>query len=93
MHAHRTDTEEVATSLPWNAQRDCQSILAQKTQVIDSSRNPRSRGLAQSLRTTTPQGAHLLLQIRVQALNDDLQRVFELWYPGLGRKDSQPLAA
>jgi hypothetical protein len=41
----------------------------------------------------TPSGAHLLLQIRVQALNGDLHGVFERWYPGLGRKDSQPLAA
>jgi hypothetical protein len=41
----------------------------------------------------TPRGAHLLLQIRVQALNGDLHGVFERWYPGLGRKDSQPLAA
>jgi hypothetical protein len=41
----------------------------------------------------TPRGAHLLLQIRVQALNGDLHGVFERWYPGLCRKDSQPLAA
>src|SRR6266404_5150767 len=41
----------------------------------------------------TPRGAHLLLQIRVQALNGDLQGVFDRWYPGLRRKDSQPLAA
>jgi hypothetical protein len=41
----------------------------------------------------TPHGAHLLLQIRVQALNGDLHGVFERWYPGLCRKDSQPLAA
>jgi hypothetical protein len=41
----------------------------------------------------TPRGAHLLLQIRVQALNGDLHGVFERWYPGLGHKDSLPLAA
>ena len=41
----------------------------------------------------TPRGAHLLLQIRVQALNGDLHGVFERWYPGLSRKHSQPLAA
>ncbi len=40
-----------------------------------------------------PRGAHLLLQIRVQALNGDPHGVFERWYPGLGRKDFQPLAA
>jgi len=41
----------------------------------------------------TPRGAHLLLQIRVQALNGDLHGVFDRWYPGVRRKDSQPLAA
>ena len=41
----------------------------------------------------TPRGAHLFLQIRVQALNGDLHGVFDRWYPGLRRKDSQPLAA
>jgi hypothetical protein len=41
----------------------------------------------------TPRGAHLLLQIRVQALNGDLHGVFERWYSGLGGKHSQPLAA
>jgi hypothetical protein len=41
----------------------------------------------------TPRGAHLLLQIRVQALNGDLHGVFDRWCPGLRRKDSQPLAA
>jgi hypothetical protein len=28
----------------------------------------------------TPRGAHLLLQIRVQSLNDDLHTAFEGWY-------------
>src|SRR5216684_4563614 len=33
----------------------------------------------------TPRGAHLLLQVRVQALNDDLHTSFERWYPDLRR--------
>jgi hypothetical protein len=41
----------------------------------------------------TPRVAHLLLQIRVQALNGDLHGVFGRWYPGLGHTDSRPLAA
>ena len=41
----------------------------------------------------TPRGAHLLLQIRVQALNGDLHGAFERWYPGLGHEPAQPLAA
>lgn len=41
----------------------------------------------------TPRGAHLLLQIRVQALNDDLHGVFKRWYPGLEQKHGQRLAA
>jgi hypothetical protein len=31
----------------------------------------------------TPRGAHLLLQVRTQVLNDDLRQMFEHWYPGL----------
>lgn len=28
-------------------------------------------------------GAHLLLQVRTQALNDDLRATFREWYPGM----------
>jgi hypothetical protein len=31
----------------------------------------------------TERGAHLLLQVRTQVLNDDLRATFERWYPGL----------
>jgi hypothetical protein len=41
----------------------------------------------------TPRGAHLLLQIRVQALNDDLRTSFERWYPDLRRRLEETLAA
>jgi hypothetical protein len=37
----------------------------------------------------TPQGAHLLLQVRTRVLNDDLRPTFERWYPGL-KPDSEP---
>ena len=30
----------------------------------------------------TPEGAHLLLQVRTQVLNDDLRATFRRWYPG-----------
>jgi hypothetical protein len=33
----------------------------------------------------TQQGAHLLLQIRTQALNGDLHGNFCRWYPGMER--------
>jgi hypothetical protein len=33
----------------------------------------------------TPRGAHLLLQVRTQALNDDLRATFGRWYPGMQR--------
>jgi hypothetical protein len=35
-------------------------------------------------------GAHLLLQIRVQALSDNLDTTFQRWYPSLSpsRKDT-----
>jgi hypothetical protein len=31
----------------------------------------------------TQRGAHLLLQVRTQALNDDLRATFGRWYPGM----------
>jgi len=30
----------------------------------------------------TPEGAHLLLQVRTQVLNDDWEATFRTWYPG-----------
>ena len=30
----------------------------------------------------TPEGAHLLLQVRAQVLNDDWEATFRTWYPG-----------
>src|ERR1022692_2492286 len=41
----------------------------------------------------TPRGAHLLLQIRVQALNDDLHATFKHWYPDLRHRQEEKLAA
>jgi hypothetical protein len=41
----------------------------------------------------TPRGAHLLLQVRVQALNDDLRSSFECWYPNLQRRHERKTAA
>ena len=36
----------------------------------------------------TKKGAHLLLQVRVKTLNDELRSKFEEWHPGL-RSDVQ----
>jgi hypothetical protein len=41
----------------------------------------------------TPRGAHLLLQVRVNVLNDDLRKAFQRWHPGLGRSRQDTLAA
>ena len=30
----------------------------------------------------TPRGAHLLLQVRTRALNDEWEETFRTWYPG-----------
>ena len=35
----------------------------------------------------TPRGAHLLLQVRVNVLNNDLRNAFQRGHPGLGRPD------
>jgi hypothetical protein len=31
----------------------------------------------------TERGAHLLLQVRTQVLNEDLRTTFQRWYPGM----------
>jgi hypothetical protein len=31
----------------------------------------------------TERGAHLLLQVRTQVLNEDLRASFQRWYPGM----------
>lgn len=42
----------------------------------------------------SPRGAHLLLQIRTQVINENLHSTFRRWYPGLMPTiDEQPLAA
>ena len=46
----------------------------------------------QQMRWTT-RGAHLLLQIRAQVLNDDLRGRFERWYPGLHEPKEMGIAA
>jgi hypothetical protein len=38
----------------------------------------------------TQRGAHLLLQTRVQVLNDDLRKTFDRWFPGM--KAEEPAA-
>ena len=37
----------------------------------------------------SPKGAHLLLQVRTQVLNDELRKTFQTWYPGL-EAESKP---
>jgi hypothetical protein len=39
----------------------------------------------------TPEGAHLLLQVRTRTLNEDLGAAFRRWYPGCSLED-QPAA-
>jgi hypothetical protein len=41
----------------------------------------------------TPKGAHLLLQVRVHVLNDELGAAFQRWYPNLGSGQKAQLAA
>lgn len=35
----------------------------------------------------TPEGAHLLLQVRTRTLNHDLAATFRKWYPGCSLTD------
>ncbi len=41
----------------------------------------------------TKKGAHLLLQVRTQVLNEDLRSTFERWYPAMTRTDVSPVLA
>jgi hypothetical protein len=41
----------------------------------------------------TPRCAHLLLQVRVHVLNDELGTAFQRWYPKLGSDQRAQLAA
>ena len=42
----------------------------------------------------TPEGAHLLLQVRTHVVNDDLRPTFQRWYPALAASaDHEELAA
>ena len=41
----------------------------------------------------TPRGAHLLLQVRTQVLNDELRASFERWYPRFGAQVQTTLVA
>ena len=41
----------------------------------------------------TQRGAHLLLQTRVQVLNDDLRNTFRRWFPGMMPDGQAPLKA
>jgi hypothetical protein len=41
----------------------------------------------------TKKGAHLLLQVRAQALNEDLRSTFERWYPAMSYTDGAPAMA
>ena len=42
----------------------------------------------------TKKGAHLLLQVRVKVLDEDLKKCFTKWYPGMEKEEMpMPLAA
>jgi hypothetical protein len=41
------------------------------------------RMVKQQLTRWTERGAHLLLQVRTRALNEDLREMFQKWYPGM----------
>jgi hypothetical protein len=41
----------------------------------------------------SPRGAHLLLQVRVHVLNDELGAAFQQWHPKLGSGQNAQFAA
>ena len=84
----RTYIEHNAASIPNYGERyrngeAISSAMAESTvnQVISK------RMVKQQQMRWSPDGAHLLLQVRTQVLNDDLRGVFGQWYPSF---DPQP---
>jgi len=53
----------------------------------------RTRMAKQHQMRWTKHGAHRLLQVRVQVLNDDLRATFTAWYAGMERPEPAPAAA
>lgn len=47
----------------------------------------RKRMVKQQQMRWAKRGAHLLLQVRTEVLNDDLRTTFEHWYPGMASAD------
>jgi hypothetical protein len=58
-----------------------------------STRSSRSASSKSSRCDGDLRGAHLLLQVRVHALDDDLHTAFQRWYPDLGHcREEKPAA-
>jgi hypothetical protein len=77
----------MVASLPWaNA-----AVSAERALTVDDFLRISSVGNA-AARPWTPRGAHLLLQVRVQVLNDELGTAFRRWYPKFGSDQRAQLA-
>jgi hypothetical protein len=68
-------------------ERSCDLVESTINQVISK------RFVKRQQMLWTPRGAHLLLQIRVPALNDDLHTAIQRWYPDLKpNREEKPAA-
>ena len=70
-------------------------LLSPHPNAVESAVNQviAKRYVKKQLMRWTPRGAHLRLQARVNVLNNDLQKAFQRWHPGLGRSEQDKLAA
>ncbi len=79
--------------MPGPAQRAGEAISTAFTESAVNQVIARRMVKEQQMRWT-PRGAHLLLQVRIRVLNDQLASDFHRWYPGLSRTlDPMTLAA
>jgi hypothetical protein len=71
-------------TIPW-VRRPSTARQAGVPEVPRDGRQPSSGAGAGEVLTdrTEARGAHLLLQTRVQVLNDDLRKTFGRWFPGM----------
>jgi hypothetical protein len=61
--------------------------------LLVSSTTGNAVGVKKQQMRWTPRGAHHLLLVRVQTLNDDLRIAFRRWYPDFGRRRQERQAA
>ena len=78
----------LVTSIGWTGESRTNSrVISHSSSIAESAVNQiiSARMVKKQQMRWTPQGAHLLLQLRTRVLNDDLADDFSRWYPGFNQ--------